>query len=189
MPSTTDLQVATLGGGCFWCLDAVFRRLRGVSSVTSGFAGGHVRNPGYREVCTGTTGHAEVVQVAFDPSEITYRELLEVFMGTHDPTTLDRQGADVGSQYRSIILTHSPEQQRTAESLLAELTSDNVFGAPIVTEIEPVGEFFPAELHHQDYYERNARQPYCQAVIAPKVAKLRAKFAGRLRPEALAAAD
>ncbi len=189
MSPSTELQLATLGGGCFWCLDAVFRRVRGVVSVTSGYAGGHVRNPGYREVCTGTTGHAEVVQLAFDPSEVTYRELLEVFMGTHDPTTLDRQGADVGSQYRSIILTHSDEQRQAAESLLAELTAEDVFGAPIVTGIAPVGEFFPAELHHQDYYERNARQPYCQAVIAPKVAKLRAKFASRLRPEALAATD
>ena len=178
--SNSDSSVATFGGGCFWCLDAVYRRLRGVKSVVSGYAGGHVANPTYEAVCNGTTGHAEVVQVTFDPSEVSYRELLEVFFTIHDPTTPNRQGHDVGPQYRSIILTHSPEQERTAREAIGELEAEHVFDDPIVTEIEPLSDFFPAEHYHQDYYDRNRWQPYCMAVINPKLAKLRQKFAEKL---------
>jgi peptide-methionine (S)-S-oxide reductase len=176
--STTSL--ATFGGGCFWCQDAVFRRLRGVTRVTSGYAGGARPNPTYEQVCSGATGHAEVVQIEFDPSIVSYRELLEVFFGTHDPTTLNRQGNDIGTQYRSIILTHSPEQDETARAMIAELGRDQVFDDPIVTQIEPLGTFYPAEAYHQDYFTRNASQPYCFAVISPKVAKFRKRFAEKL---------
>ena len=179
--SSTNVSRATLAGGCFWCLDAAYRRLRGVTSVLSGYAGGHVPNPSYEAVCTGQTGHAEVVQVEFDPSAITYRELLEVFYGIHDPTTLNRQGNDVGTQYRSAIFPHSPEQERIAREVIDTLTREGVFGAPIVTTIEPAGPFFAAVGYHQGYYDRNPEQPYCRAMIAPKVAKLRAKYADRLR--------
>lgn len=175
------MEQATFGGGCFWCVEAVLERLEGVRSVTSGYAGGHVENPSYRAVCAGTTGHAEVVRVEFDPAVISYRDLLEVFFATHDPTTPDRQGADVGPQYRSIILYESDEQRETAESVLRELEEDDVFGAPIVTELQPLDRFWPAEPYHQDYYRNNPAQPYCRAVIAPKVAKLRASFADRLK--------
>jgi len=178
--TSSNRQRATLGGGCFWCLDAAYRRLRGVTSVTSGYAGGHVKNPSYEAVCTGTTGHAEVAQIEFDPNVITYRELLEVFFGIHDPTTVNRQGNDIGPQYRSIILTHSPEQEQVARDVIAELEAEHTFDAPIVTQIEPLGEFYPAERYHQDYYERNQQQPYCVAVISPKLAKLRKKFAEKL---------
>ena len=171
---------ATLAGGCFWCLDAAYRRLRGVKSVVSGYAGGHVANPSYEAVCTGRTGHAEVVQVEFDPSVITYRELLEVFFGIHDPTTLNRQGNDIGTQYRSAIFPHDAEQEKVARDFMTELEAEHTFDAPIVTTIEPLGTFYPAEKYHQDYYDRNQNQPYCAAVISPKIAKLRRKFAEKL---------
>jgi len=173
-------EVATLGGGCFWCLDAAFRQLGGVEKVESGYAGGHVANPTYRDVCTGTTGHAEVVQVTFDPSVISYRDLLGVFFTIHDPTTKDRQGADVGPQYRSIVLYHTPEQQGTAEQVIEELNRDEVWDYAIVTEVAPLTAFYPAERYHQDYYANNPGQPYCQIVIAPKVAKVRKAYFDRL---------
>lgn len=177
-------EVATVGGGCFWCVEAVFERVRGVEKVVSGYAGGFVPDPTYEQVCRETTGHAEVVQVTFDPKVVTYRELLEVFFATHDPTTPNRQGADEGTQYRSIVLTHTPQQKETAEALLRELTDAKVFDGPIVTEVEPLREFFTAEAYHQGYYRRNPGQGYCRVVIAPKVAKLRAKHASLLKPEA-----
>ena len=174
-------ETATLAGGCFWCLEAVFERLRGVERVVSGYAGGIADQPSYAEVCTGRTGHAEVVQVTFDPAELTYRELLELFFVFHDPTTLNRQGADAGTQYRSAIFFHSPEQERVAREVIARFTADRVYDAPIVTELAPLTAFFPAEAYHQGYYDQNADQPYCRAVIAPKVARLRKQFASRLR--------
>lgn len=175
-----EKEVATLAGGCFWCLEAAYDQLKGVEKVESGYAGGQVDNPTYQQVCTGTTGHAEVVQVTFDPSVISYRELLEVFFTIHDPTTLNRQGADVGTQYRSAIFYSSPEQKAAADSVIAELTAEKVWDNPIVTELAPLGEFYPAEDYHRDYYERNPSQPYCQAVIAPKVSKFRKKFLEKL---------
>jgi peptide-methionine (S)-S-oxide reductase len=175
-----DREVATLGGGCFWCTEAVLEQLRGVHSVVSGYAGGHVPNPTYREVCGKQTGHAEVVQVTFDPQEISFRELLEVFFTTHDPTTPNRQGADVGPQYRSIVLYHSPEQKETAEQVIAEMEQRGVWSDPIVTEIEPLETFYPAEAEHQGYYRRNPNQGYCRVVIAPKVAKLRSHYLEKL---------
>jgi peptide-methionine (S)-S-oxide reductase len=178
--SNVTTSRATLAGGCFWCLDAAYRRLRGVKSVASGYAGGHVANPSYEAVCTGRTGHAEVVQLEFDPSVITYRELLEVFFGIHDPTTLNRQGNDIGPQYRSAIFPHGAEQERIAREIIDELEAEHTFDAPIVTAIEPLGTFYPAEKYHQDYYDRNQNQPYCAAVISPKIAKLRRKFAEKL---------
>jgi len=178
--SSTRTSRATLGGGCFWCLDAAYRKLRGVTSVVSGYAGGTIPNPSYEAVCTGRTGHAEVVQVEYDPSVIGYRDLLEVFFGIHDPTTLNRQGNDIGTQYRSAIFPHDAEQEQTAKAVIAELEAEHTFDAPIVTTIEPLGAFYPAEKYHQDYYERNQRQPYCAAVISPKLAKLRKKFADKL---------
>ena len=177
----TYREVATLGGGCFWCLDAVYRQLRGVEKVESGYAGGTRPNPTYRDVCGGQTGHAEVVQITFDPSVISYRELLDVFFTIHDPTTKDRQGGDIGTQYRSIILTHSEEQARVAREAIREVEAEKLYEDPIVTEIEPLTTFYPAERYHQDYFENNARQPYCQAVIAPKVAKFRRKFLEKMR--------
>ena len=176
-----DREVATLGGGCFWCLDAVYRQLRGVEKVESGYAGGTKPNPTYRDVCSGQTGHAEVVQVTFDPSLIAYRDLLDVFFTIHDPTTKDRQGGDIGSQYRSIILTHSDDQARVAREAVAEVEAEKLYDDPIVTEIEPLTTFYLAERYHQDYFADNARQPYCQAVIAPKVAKFRQKFLAKMR--------
>jgi peptide-methionine (S)-S-oxide reductase len=177
----TDHAHATLGGGCFWCLVAVYEEVEGVSEIVSGYAGGHVPSPSYRQVCNGTTGHAEVVQVTYDPSVISYRDLLEIFFTIHDPTTKDRQGADIGPQYRSIILYHDAAQKETAEALIEDLESENVFGDPILTEVEPLDTFYRAEEEHQDYYERNTSQPYCQSVISPKVAKLRKKHADKLR--------
>ena len=171
----------TLGGGCFWCLDAVFQRLRGVSSVVSGYAGGRVAHPSYEAVCTGYTGHAEVVQVTFDPAVVSLRTLLEVFFTTHDPTTLNRQGADVGTQYRSVIFYNSPAQQAAAEQVIADLTAQRIFPAPIVTEVAPLPAFYPAEDYHQSYYEANASQPYCRVVVAPKVAKLRQHYTELLK--------
>lgn len=175
-----DREIATFGGGCFWCLEAVFERLRGVESVVSGYAAGHVPTPSYREVCSKTTGHAEVVQITFDPREVSYRDLLEVFFTIHDPTTPNRQGGDVGPQYRSIILHHSPEQEATATEVMEELQREGVWPASIVTEVEPLEAFYPAEEEHQGYYRRNPAQGYCQAVIAPKVAKLRSRHLERL---------
>lgn len=176
---TTEL--ATLAGGCFWCLEAVFEQLRGVTKVASGYSGGHVPNPSYEAVCTGTTGHAEVVQVAFDPDELSYRDLLGVFFTLHDPTTLDRQGGDIGTQYRSAIFYHDDAQRRTAEEVVRELEAEHVFDDPIVTQIEPLQAFYPAEEYHREYYRRNQNQPYCRAVIAPKVAKLRSKYLEKLK--------
>lgn len=175
------VETATLAGGCFWCLEAVFERLQGVERVVSGFAGGDPGATSYREVCDGDTGHAEVIQITFDPTVIPYHDLLSFFFAFHDPTTKDRQGADVGTQYRSAIFHHSPEQEQTARAIIDELTREQVFPAPIVTELAAFTAFHPAEPHHQGYFRRNGQQPYCQAVIAPKVAKLRAHFADRLR--------
>jgi len=169
------IETATLGGGCFWCVEAAYLGLKGVRSVVSGYAGGSIENPSYRQVCAGTTGHAEVVQVTFDPGLIDFRTVLEVFFTIHDPTTPNRQGADVGTQYRSVIFYHSDAQRETAERLAAELAADGVWPDPIVTEIAPAPVFYPAEEYHQDYYRRNPDQGYCQAVISPKLAKLRAR--------------
>jgi peptide-methionine (S)-S-oxide reductase len=179
-----DREVATLAGGCFWCLEAVYEQLRGVEKVVSGYAGGQVPNPDYESVCTGRTGHAEVVQVTFDPAEVSYREILEVFFTIHDPTTLNRQGADVGTQYRSAVFTHSPEQEETAREVIRDLEAEGVWDNPIVTQVEPLREFYPAEAYHQHYYARNPGQGYCQVVIAPKVAKFRKKYLDRLRQPA-----
>jgi peptide-methionine (S)-S-oxide reductase len=177
---STNLEMATLAGGCFWCLDAVFRQLRGVEKVESGYTGGPYPNPSYRDVCSGMTGHAEAVQITFDPAQITYRDLLGVFFTIHDPTTLNRQGADVGTQYRSAIFYHSPEQRNAAEEVIDELNRNHVWDDPIVTEVKPLGAFYPAERYHQDYYAANQEQPYCQIVIAPKVAKVRKAYLDRL---------
>jgi peptide-methionine (S)-S-oxide reductase len=174
-------ETATLAGGCFWCLEAVFRELRGVESVTSGYTGGRRPNPTYEQVCSGATGHAEVVQVVFDPSLISYRDLLNVFFTIHDPTTLDRQGNDVGTQYRSAIFTHNAEQESAAREAIAQLTKEGTWDDPIVTKIEPLTTFYPAEDYHAAYFELNAKQPYCQFVIAPKVAKARQKFSAKLK--------
>jgi peptide-methionine (S)-S-oxide reductase len=174
-------EIATLGGGCFWCLEAVFKELRGVTSVQSGYAGGHVVNPSYKQVCSGTTGHAEVVQVRFDPAQLDYADLLRVFFTTHDPTTKDRQGNDVGTQYRSIILTHSDAQESAAKAVMQEIAGAKLWPAPLVTQIEKLTTFYPAEAEHDDYYERNPWSGYCQVVIAPKVAKFRKAFKDRLR--------
>jgi peptide-methionine (S)-S-oxide reductase len=174
-------ETATLAGGCFWCLEAVFEQLRGVSTVQSGYSGGHVPKPSYEAVCTGTTGHAEVVQVAFDPEVLSFRDLLGVFFTLHDPTTLNRQGGDVGTQYRSAIFYHDDEQRRVAEEVKRELEAEHVFDEPIVTEIVPLAPFYPAEDYHREYYRRNPNQPYCRAVIAPKVSKLRSKYLEKLK--------
>lgn len=176
MPS----EVATLGGGCFWCTEAVFEQVKGVSKVVSGYTGGHVENPTYEEVCGKNTGHAEVVQVTFDPAVVSYRQVLEIFFATHDPTTLNRKGADAGPQYRSVIFTHSDEQKRVAAEVIAELNA-SVFGGKIVTEVTPAGVFYPAEDYHQGFYRTNPRQGYCVAVVSPKVAKFRKQFAGLLQ--------
>jgi peptide-methionine (S)-S-oxide reductase len=174
-------QIATLGGGCYWCLEAVFVDLRGVAKVVSGFAGGHVRNPSYKQVCNGNTGHAEVVQVTFDPDLLAYEDLLRMFFVAHDPTTLNRQGNDVGPQYRSIILTHDEAQAAAAARVKAEIEADGIWSAPIVTEVAPLDIFYPAGAEHQDYFARNPWSGYCQVVIAPKVRKFRKQFSDRLR--------
>jgi peptide-methionine (S)-S-oxide reductase len=174
-------ETATLAGGCFWCLEAAYEQLRGVERVESGYTGGHVENPSYRQVCTGETGHAEAVRITYDPAEVSYRDLLEVFFSIHDPTTLNRQGPDVGTQYRSAIFHETPEQRREAEAIIAELERERVFEAPIVTEIVAAGPFYPAEASHQEYYRNNPWQPYCRMVVAPKVAKFRQKYADRLK--------
>ncbi len=179
--NSSNHELATLGGGCFWCLEAVFQGLQGVERVVSGYAGGAVPNPSYEMVCTGRTGHAEVVQVTFDPAVLSYRDLLHVFFGIHDPTTLNRQGADVGTQYRSAIYYHTPEQKRTAQEVIAGIEREVVFDAPVVTEVAPFTALYPAEEYHQDYFRRNPGQGYCRAVIAPKVAKFRKEHLERLK--------
>lgn len=176
-------EVATLGGGCFWCLEAVYDELKGVVDVVSGYSGGHVVNPTYEEVCSKKTGHAEVVQVTFDPAAVSYRQLLEVFFTIHDPTTPNRQGNDVGPQYRSVIFYHSPEQKATAEAVMAEFEAAKIWDNPIVTELKPFEVFYPAEDYHQEYFKRNPHQPYCAFVVAPKVSKFRKKFYDRLKQE------
>ena len=176
-----EKEVTTLGGGCFWCLEAAYDQLKGVESVESGYMGGQMKNPTYEAVCMGNTGHAEVVQVTFDPSVISYRELLEIFFAIHDPTTLNRQGNDVGTQYRSAIFYHSPEQKTIAEDVIATLTKQEVFGQPIVTQVLPAETFYIAEEYHQEYYVRNPSQPYCAYLINPKVAKFRQQFAAKLK--------
>jgi peptide-methionine (S)-S-oxide reductase len=181
--SSESLEKATFGAGCFWCVEAVFQRLKGVRSVVSGYSGGRMKKPTYKQVCLGTTGHAEAVQVTYDPKQISYAELLEVFWGTHDPTTRNRQGNDVGTQYRSAIFYHSDEQRKLAEQYQQKLDASGVFRTPIVTEIVPFREFFPAENYHQDYYQLNARQPYCQMVIRPKVEKLKKVFGDKLKDQ------
>ena len=174
------IETATLGGGCFWCLEAAYLDVKGVTRVVSGYAGGAVDNPDYRQVCSGTTGHAEVVQVSFDTQVIDYRTILEIFFTIHDPTTLNRQGADQGTQYRSVIYWHSEVQAEIARALVSELTAASAYPAPIVTEIAPLPTFYPAEDYHQNYYRRNPYQGYCQAVISPKLTKLRARHQGLL---------
>jgi peptide-methionine (S)-S-oxide reductase len=174
-------EVATLGAGCFWCVDTLFRELRGVTSVVSGYAGGTRANPSYEQVCTGATGHAEVVQITFDPQQISFHDLLEVFFSVHDPTTLNRQGADVGTQYRSVIFVHSPEQRATAEKTIAEVTAQQIWDDPIVTQVVDAPPFYAAEAYHQNYYTKNPNQGYCRVVIAPKVAKFRSQQLARLQ--------
>lgn len=180
-PATEAAEIATLGGGCFWCLEAVFDGLRGVTSVESGYMGGAKANPTYEEVCRGRTGHAEVVRIAFDPAAVTFKEILEVFFVIHDPTTRNRQGNDVGTQYRSVVFYHTLEQKSVAEQIIAELGAAGLWRDPIVTEIAPAAPFYVAEDYHQQYFERNSYQPYCQFVVAPKVAKFRKHFLEKLK--------
>jgi peptide-methionine (S)-S-oxide reductase len=181
MSKTNQKEVATLGGGCFWCLEAVFQELKGVEKVESGYTGGASANPTYGQVCSGTTGHAEVVQVTFDPQTISFKDILEVFFSTHDPTTLNRQGADAGTQYRSAIFYRTPEQKKIAEQVKKEISEAGIWNSPIVTEITPLKTYYPAEDYHQEYYKINPEQPYCQAVIAPKVAKFRQQHFAKLK--------
>ena len=181
-PSSGATEIATLGGGCFWCLEAVFDGLQGVVAVESGYTGGQTVNPTYNQICNGDTGHAEVVRVTFDAGRISFHEILEVFFAIHDPTTLNRQGNDAGTQYRSAIYYHTPAQQSAAVAMIAALTAEQTFGDPIVTEVTPAPVFYIAEDYHQEYFVNNGYQPYCQAVVAPKVAKFRKNFAGRLKP-------
>ena len=181
MSENQSLEVATLGGGCFWCLEAVYDQLRGVTDVVSGYSGGQVAQPSYEQVCTGRTGHAEVVQVTFDPSVVSFRQILEVFFTIHDPTTLNRQGADVGPQYRSAIFYHSQEQKATAEQVIADLTAKKLWDRRVVTEVTPLDRFYPAEGYHQEYFARNPNQGYCQFVVAPKVAKFRKEYLADLK--------
>jgi peptide-methionine (S)-S-oxide reductase len=178
-----NLQTATLAGGCFWCLEAVYDELKGVHSVESGYAGGHVDNPSYRAVCSGTTGHAEVVQVRFDPNVVSYRDLLNVFFTIHDPTTLNRQGADIGTQYRSAIFYHDEEQKTIAEEVIRDLNAQKIWDNPIVTEVTTFDKFYVAEDYHQEYFARNPYQPYCQVVVAPKVSKFRKHFLEMLKKQ------
>ncbi len=178
---SSQTETATLAGGCFWCLEAVYDQLKGVQDVVSGYAGGRRPNPTYEQVCSGATGHAEVVQVRFDPSVVSFRELLEIFFTIHDPTTLNRQGGDVGTQYRSAIFYHSPEQKAIAEEVISDFSEQKLWNSPVVTEITALPEFYPAEGYHQEYFERNPNQGYCQAVVAPKVAKFRSKYFEKLK--------
>ena len=184
MTTSPQREVATLAGGCFWCLEAAFQDLKGVERVQSGYAGGRVANPSYEQVCTGTTGHAEVVQITFDPQVVSFDDLLHVFFTIHDPTTLNQQGVDVGTQYRSAIFYHTPDQKAAAERVMAELQSEHVWDDPIVTELKPLEAFYPAEEYHRDYFRRNPNQGYCSAVIAPKVAKVRKLFLDKLKQPA-----
>ena len=177
----SNLELATFGAGCFWCVEAIFQRVDGVEKVVSGYSGGDVKNPSYKEVCNGTTGHAEVVQLKFDPDVISYGDILQAFFATHDPTTLNRQGADVGTQYRSAIFYHSAAQKETAETIIAQLNEAGIWPNPIVTEVVPLEKFYVAEDYHQDYYKYNSQQPYCQVVISPKLAKFRKAFAEQLK--------
>jgi len=179
----TNLQTATLAGGCFWCLEAVFDEIKGVQAVESGYAGGHMNNPTYRAVCNGDTGHAEVVQVHFDPNVVSYRDLLNVFFAIHDPTTLNRQGADAGTQYRSAIFYHDDEQKKIAEELIKDLNAQQIWDRPIVTEVTKLDKFYVAEDYHQEYFARNPYQPYCMAVVAPKVSKFRKHFLELLKKQ------
>jgi peptide-methionine (S)-S-oxide reductase len=179
MTNQSTSETAVFGGGCFWCIDAVFRELRGVTSVESGYMGGHTEQPSYEQVCGGATGHAEVVRASFDPAQISYHDLLELLFTIHDPTTLNRQGNDVGTQYRSVIFFDSPEQEATARQVIAEMA--NVWDGPIVTEVQPLATWYPAEAYHQDYFRQNPQQGYCAFVVAPKVAKFRKTFADRLK--------
>ena len=174
-------ETATLAGGCFWCLEAVYDQMKGVESVESGYLGGKNPDPTYEQVCSGMTGHAEAVRITFDPAVVSYRDLLEVFFAIHDPTTLNRQGNDVGTQYRSAIFYHSPDQQKTAQAVIEELTKDRVFDTPIVTQVVPATAFYEAEAYHQEYFARNPAQPYCTYVVNPKVAKFRTRFAERMK--------
>jgi len=179
--STAQTETATLGGGCFWCTEAIFKSLKGVETVESGYSGGHTKNPTYQDVCTGETGHAEVIQIKFNPQIIGFGEILEVFFETHDPTSLNRQGADVGTQYRSAIFYHSPEQKQLAESYIAQLNKENVFGKPVVTEVTAFNHFYKAEAYHQNYFANNRTQGYCQFVIVPKLEKFRKIFRSKLK--------
>lgn len=188
-PQAAKLQRATFGGGCFWCTEAVYQELQGVYKVTSGYSGGRKENPTYKEICTGLTGHAEVIQVEFDPKQISFAELLEVFWKTHDPTTLNRQGADVGTQYRSVVFYQDDEQKKLAEEFKEKLNVAEAFASPIVTEISPLGKFYPAEDYHQNYFAQNENQPYCRAVVAPKVDKVRQVFADKLKSNKASTAD
>jgi peptide-methionine (S)-S-oxide reductase len=174
-------EIATLGGGCFWCLEAVYREVEGVLSVESGYMGGHLADPDYEAVCTGKTGHVEVVQVTFDPATIAYRDILEIFFAIHDPTTRDRQGNDAGPQYRSVVFYHDDAQRSTAKEVIRELEAETLWPSPIVTELRPATTFYRAENYHQEYFERNPQQPYCAYVVSPKVQKFRQEFASRLR--------
>lgn len=183
MDQPAGKELATLGGGCFWCLEAVFEQIRGVEKVESGYAGGEVVDPSYQEVCTGTTGHAEVVQVTFDPQVISFENLLEVFFNIHDPTTLNRQGADVGTQYRSVIFYHSEDQKAAAEAAIARINASGEWANPVVTQVIPYEAMYVAEDYHQEYFRNNGYQPYCRAVIAPKVAKFRKQYGKRLKEE------
>jgi len=175
------LEVATLGGGCFWCTEAVFQLIRGVEKVDPGYSGGNLPNPTYEQVSTGRTGHVEVAQLTFDADIISFREILEIFFGTHDPTQLNRQGADVGTQYRSVIFYRDEQQKAVAEQLVAELTSEKVYENPIVTSVEPLKVFYPAETYHKDYFKNHPKEPYCQVVIAPKIAKLQKTYVSKLK--------
>jgi len=184
--SESNLEIATLGAGCFWCVEAVFDDLRGVVDVVSGYSGGHTDNPTYKEVCSESTGHAEVAQITFDPKIISFKEILQVFFAVHDPTTLNRQGNDVGTSYRSAIFYHDDEQKHVAEEVIKEVTEEGVYDDPIVTEVTPFEKFWPAENYHQEYFANNASQPYCMAVVAPKVAKFRKKFVDKLKSQSAA---
>lgn len=174
-------EIAILAGGCFWCLEAVYQEMEGVRSVESGYIGGRLPDPTYEQVCSGATGHAEAVRIAFDPEQTSYREILEVFFAIHDPTTLNRQGNDVGTQYRSAVFYLDEQQRATAEELIRELSTENIWDSPIVTELEPAGTFYKAEDYHQNYFRSNPRQPYCAYVVSPKVQKFRQKFASKMR--------
>lgn len=176
-----QLETATLAAGCFWCVEAVFDDLAGVQDVVSGYSGGHTENPTYKEVCSESTGHAEVVNISFDPEELSYRDLLRIFFTVHDPTTLNRQGGDIGTSYRSAIFYHSDDQRQTANEVIDEINAEKLYDDPIVTEVTPFDKFWPAEDYHQEYFANNPSQPYCAAVVAPKVAKFRQKFASRLK--------